>query len=349
MWNKQAAKPPTRANSEVSLGSTRTGDTQPSLPTGRSGRSTGISSKGSSATSIKGQGPGSMRSAKKDMIQDLDEDREEIQDFDLGTFFNFADWYGDDPYMTMALALFEKAPPGSALRSANMLQVLTRRYKDVGEADQSTMDDRDKCVSSHVVFTLPTADEHGNFTWDTVSFRLPVDRDKQSREARMSLLKYMDSTNSGRILTEDLKLGLARIVSMPGLDNPEHMLDEVVTHAQRAVSDLMLDGMPRNDDDILSKEFRIFLTTLQGYMDLWEIFFEVDDSGDELVRLEEFIKAAPKLVEWGMKDPALTKNPEHLFGQIDKDESGYVTFGEFADFCVRKGLMEEIAKEARNM
>jgi len=315
------SKPPTRANSEASTtagtqASTNVTNARPAKPLGSSHKHRG---------------------------NHLDEDRNEIEDFDLGTFYNFAEWYGDDPYMLMCLQLFEKAPPNTALRTPEMREVITRKYKDVViEVDETLMDARDKCVSNNVIFNLPTADANGNFTWTVVTYRLPCDRTPQSKNDRASLLKYMDTDNSGLMTLDDIKVGFARIVKMPGLDDPEEMLDEVTGLAHRALQDLMLDGAPRPENDVNSKEFRVFLAILQGYLDLWEIFFEVDDSGDAMVMMEEFVLAAPKLADWGMKDPALRTDPESIFASIDRDGSGYVTFGEFADFCVRKGLLEDV-------
>merc|ERR1719401_2049346 len=107
------------------------------------------------------------------------------------------------------------------------------------------------------------------------------------------------------------------------------MLDEVARLAQAAVASLMLEGAPRDDEYVLAKEFRVFLMFLQGYLDLWEIFGEVEKDERDMISLNEFILAAPKLKAWGFNDPALLQSPELVFSQIDEDESGAITFGEF--------------------
>lgn len=361
MFGKKDA--PTRTNSVVSLQSTRTGDTQPSqLPTNRTATTTrsasgsGTKNMGMSNLNLSKSNSSRLVKSSKDTMNTMMsvvEDRDQVQEFDLGTFFNLAEWYGDDPYMALAMALFEQAPGHCpTLRSHEMTKVVSHKVQQdvcTKEVDEETMDERDKLVSNNVTFNLPSVNENGNLTWDKVSYRLPIERSKQARDLRNSLLKFLDSANTGKMLIDDLKIGFARIVMMPGVDDPDHMLDEVIRHSQRAVQDLMLDGAPRHNDDIITKEFRVFLMFLQGYMDLWEIFFEVDESGDEMVMLSEFCMCAPKLQAWGMKDPALAKQPAMVFAQIDKDESGYVTFGEFADFCIRKGLMEEVAKDLQKL
>jgi len=232
-----------------------------------------------------------------------------------------------------------------------MMQAMSRRYQAEKrlDLDPDSLSERDRLAGPQCMFMLPSITVHGDFNFDKASYRLPVERDKQNREARVALIRFLDGTQTGRISTEDLKFGFARIIHIPDHDvaDAEHMIDEVVRHAQRAVQDLMLDGAPRKDDDVLTKEFRVFLTYLQGYVDMWEIFSEADSKGNETVDLDEFISAAPKLKEWGLKDPALMKNPASVFAQIDVDESGYVTFGEFADFCVQQGLVEEVTKDLR--
>lgn len=287
----------------------------------------------------------------------MEEEQPEFEDdFDLGHFFNNAERYGDDPYMALAITLFEKAPRNcTPLRSQTMMNSLSKRYQQDNKNKETTFDEldpRDAITGKQVIFTLPQMSAEGELVFDKVSYRLPTSRDKAGFAARVALLKFLDSGNTGRMSIEDLKFGFARIISMPGMNaDVEEMLEDVITLAQKAVQELMLDGAPRKDDDVLTKEFRVFLTYLQGYVDMWEIFRETaqeDDNGEAYLDLEEFIDAAPRLREWGLRDPALIKNTKQVFDQIDVDESGTITFGEFADYCVVQGLMEDVAKDLRN-
>mmetsp|Transcript_8442 Transcript_8442/g.13499 ORF Transcript_8442/g.13499 Transcript_8442/m.13499 type:complete len:323 (-) Transcript_8442:43-1011(-) len=273
----------------------------------------------------------------------------EVQNFDIANFFNLAGFYSDDSYCNMILAMLEQATPGSILRSRNMVAIMQRRWKDDNVDCPEVTAEREQAIVEQVMFTLPSVDADGNIRWDNMSYRLPTEKDKQSYIDRTALLKFLDRDNTGRIPIDQMKIGLSRIVSMPGMDDPEHILDEVCSLAQRAVADLMLQGVPRNSEDILAKEFRVFLMFLQGYLDLWEIFYDIDRLHDEMITLEEFATSAMKLREWGLKDPALNKNPEHIFNQIDEDGSGFISFGEFADYCVRKGMMDDLATDLRSV
>lgn len=291
------------------------------------------------------------RSKRENRSEIGEEDDDIIQDFDLGTFYNFAEWYKDENYMSLALSLFDKAPPGTVLRTPSMSGIVSRRMKQEardGATDSADGTQLDPVASAkQVVFTLPTSNKGGGFTWDKVAYKLPTFKDKASRESRAHLLNYLDRSNDGRISIEELKLGLARVINMPGQESPESMLDEVVLLSQRAVQGLMLDGAPRLSDDVITKEFRVFLTFLQGYIDLWEIFYEVECAEEGMFMLQEFTQCVSRLRAWGVDDPALVQNPTHVYSQIDRDGSGYITFPDFADFCVRKGLMDEIVQDLR--
>lgn len=321
------SKPPKREASATSLGSTRVGGSSRGGPlTSSSARLSAVASRTES-----------------------DFDIEILQDFDIGSFFNFAGWYGDDSYCNTILAMLEKATPGSVLRTRNMMGIMQRRWKEDNMDCPEVTAEREQAIAEQVMFTLPSVDVDGNIRWDHMSYKLPTERDRQSYNDRIALLRFLDRDNTGRIPIDQMKAGLSRIVNMPGMDEPEHILDEVCILAQSAVADLMLQGVPNNSDDILAKEFRVFLMFLQGYLDLWEIFYDIDKEHDEMITLVEFSTAAVKLEEWGLKDHALSKNPENVFNQIDEDVSGFISFGEFADYCVRRGIMDDVATDLRNV
>merc|ERR1719217_1195699 len=101
-----------------------------------------------------------------------------------------------------------------------MVQVLSRRYQETREADPETMDERDKIVANRVIYTLPIVNDLGYLNWDKVSYKLPQGREKEEKESRKALLKFLDSTNTGRMSIDDLKNGFARIVTMPGIEDP---------------------------------------------------------------------------------------------------------------------------------
>lgn len=275
----------------------------------------------------------------------------EVYPFDLGVFYVLAEQYQDKPYAGLAMSLMDRAPPGSVLRNTAVSIQSKKTSKPArGFARaKGTADDQKKDPATSVVFHLPTVDEHGGLNWDLSTYALPTGRDKESREARVNLFKYLDASANGSVGLVELKAGFSGMVSVPGNMDAKTLLSHGLEKAFEAVQDLMLDGFnSEKSDEISGREFRVFLIFLQRYLELYEIFCSIDNSSDQMIAVEEFVKAIPKLEAWGMNDPLIIRNPEAAFRRMDKDGSGSVTFPEFAAFCVRQGLVEEVDREIRN-
>jgi Ca2+-binding EF-hand superfamily protein len=93
-------------------------------------------------------------------------------------------------------------------------------------------------------------------------------------------------------------------------------------------------GDKHGQDYIEKSEFRLLVCYMRKYLELWEMFQEIDVQGDRKVTLKEFNQAVPKIAHWGLKvtDPAKT------FGEIDADKGGCILFGEFADWALKLSL-----------
>mmetsp|Transcript_148086 Transcript_148086/g.261101 ORF Transcript_148086/g.261101 Transcript_148086/m.261101 type:complete len:319 (-) Transcript_148086:60-1016(-) len=312
--------------------------------------------KNSSSTSSLGRSASTGRRRRRGQ-EEADEpvlgDKTVVFPFDLGVFHVVAEQYRDKTYADLAATLMDRAPPGSLLRSTAV------KIKKAAAAKQPTSKfgramggshDPKKDPEKSVIFHLPRVDEHGGMNWDLSTFTLPTGRDKESREARKQLFKYVDSSGDGSIRLNELKSAFAGMVTVPGKMDARTLVNHGLDRAFLAVQELMLDGMNPSKEEaesISGKEFRVFLIFFQRYLELYEIFSSIDNSDDQMISVEEFTRALPKLETWGLNDPSISKNPELAFRKMDKDNSGEVSFPEFAEFCIRQGLIEEVEKEIR--
>jgi len=100
-------------------------------------------------------------------------------------------------------------------------------------------------------------------------------------------------------------------------------------------------GAQRNDkrqdhgSDYIEKcEFRLLLVYLRQYLELWQMFSEIDISGDRRVEFAEFQKAVPIIQSWGGK----ITDPAAEFKKVDKDGGGMILLGEIAEWALRLNL-----------
>merc|ERR1719375_52331 len=98
-----------------------------------------------------------------------------------------------------------------------------------------------------------------------------------------------------------------------------------------------------SNDYIDMREFRVLLVYLCYYIELWELFSQIDTSDDRRVGLREFQQAIPLFEAWGLEDAASwSADPKAAFDAIDYDGKGMVLFDEFADFCLRNHVHRQI-------
>lgn len=259
----------------------------------------------------------------------------------MGIFYLVADSFGDSTYAHITKSLMQRSPPTSVLRSKHV-----KFEKKAKPGTQAHKGGKEGDPDKHCVYHLPEFDEFGHLTWDDSRFRLPTERDKESYELRISLFKTLDEDGAGSLSLDELKGYLPKMVEVPGCENPKEMLSEAVDFANTALVEMTM-GRRRQGDDITQKEFRLFLVYLQRYCDIYEFYLSLDvsdgdDGGDGELTLEEFTAALPKLKEAGWTNAKLFEDPVKTFQTIDEDGSGLIGFAEFANFCVRQGLDNEM-------
>jgi Ca2+-binding EF-hand superfamily protein/ankyrin repeat protein len=81
------------------------------------------------------------------------------------------------------------------------------------------------------------------------------------------------------------------------------------------------------------REFRLLLEYTAYFNELWDKFEAIDTNHDHRISLKEFLEGVGLL---GLQ--VSPKEAEYDFREIDENEGGYVTFGEFATWCARRHI-----------
>jgi len=118
-----------------------------------------------------------------------------------------------------------------------------------------------------------------------------------------------------------------------GIDVPK----TVINRAFHAARDLAPPVAGFSDDYIDFAEFRIFLVYLGHYYDLFNMYKNIDSSGDGRLGADEFVQAVPLLQSWGV---AGLDDPVESFRQMDADGGGMVLFDEFAHWALNQGVAD---------
>ena len=70
------------------------------------------------------------------------------------------------------------------------------------------------------------------------------------------------------------------------------------------------------------------------YIELLVVFDMLDTSDDRVLDRDEFKKALPTVLDWGVA----VSEPDKVFDMIDRDKGGVIAFEEFAGWAINQGL-----------
>ena len=101
-------------------------------------------------------------------------------------------------------------------------------------------------------------------------------------------------------------------------------------------------------DYVERNEFRLLLSYLRSYLELYAAFNRVDTSDDRRVDLGEWREGVSLLAKWG-----INLSPEEVddeFARVDKNGGGVILFDEFCEWAIAHKLdIEDDDEESGNL
>ncbi|CAL6037466.1 Flagellar_calcium-binding protein [Hexamita inflata] len=90
----------------------------------------------------------------------------------------------------------------------------------------------------------------------------------------------------------------------------------------------------QNDDYLTRSEFAPMLKYTRIFLEIYNMFDELDTSRDRKIQIGEFIRGVDKLNQWGAK----IQDPKADFKKIDDNDSGNILYDEFLQYALDKNL-----------
>ena len=169
--------------------------------------------------------------------------------------------------------------------------------------------------------------------WNAIHARLPTSRTAEDKKKRMTMFMQFDPNSNGYLSLAEVDKGCRDILGLHEIFDAKPVIMRAF-QAAKSANDKNNKKGGHGPDYIEKCEFRLLLVYLRQYLELWQMFSEIDDSGDRRVEFAEFKKALPKLESWGVK----ISDPEAAFREIDTNGGGIILFDEFAHWALEKGL-----------
>jgi Ca2+-binding EF-hand superfamily protein len=177
----------------------------------------------------------------------------------------------------------------------------------------------------------PPSTAKGTIDWKKISAALPAGKSKLENAKRDELFSLFDPNGNKYISLAEVDKGLRDILH----------LDEVfdckpaIMRAFQAAKDVNTNSKARLGKDYVTRsEFRVLLSYLRKYFELFVMFDRIDTGDDRRINAQEFADAVGMLKTWGVN----ISSPYTEFNNIDKNGGGQILFDEFCHWAIPKAL-----------
>ena len=178
-------------------------------------------------------------------------------------------------------------------------------------------------------------DEKTGFDWDTIKEKLPSEKTGEQAVQRKELFARFDPNGNGYLSLAEVEKGCEHIIALPEIYENKPVMMRAFQAAKGVANSSRTDI---GGDYIEKSEFRLLLQYLRNYLEIWQIFEEIDTGDDRRISLEEFQSAVPILEGWGVKIEDILES----FDEIDANGGGQILFDEFANWSIKKALVLDV-------
>uniref|UniRef100_A0A7S1RWS0 EF-hand domain-containing protein n=1 Tax=Alexandrium catenella TaxID=2925 RepID=A0A7S1RWS0_ALECA len=181
--------------------------------------------------------------------------------------------------------------------------------------------------------------------WSDLVPKLPFASDSASKRKRRELFDACDPRGIGLLSQAEVVRYYFRLLPpVSGVVDMKKALDACFRAAREAIEPVVHIG----SQQLERNQFRVFLMSVWYYVKIWECFCTLDETGERVANLDNFMKVLPAMVQWGFGAAVADwiSDPLPIFRLIDLNDVGEVSFDELAEFCLRHGLQKLGAENA---
>ena len=137
---------------------------------------------------------------------------------------------------------------------------------------------------------------HVGFDWKALSAKLPTGRDPASTAERKAMFNKFDINANGLLSVAEVDKAVRDVLKSPAMFKSKPAVMRAFQAAKRANGK----GRGPSGDFVERNEFRLLLSYLRSYFQLYAAFSRVDTSDDRRIDLGEWRKGVGLLKRWGI-------------------------------------------------
>jgi len=179
--------------------------------------------------------------------------------------------------------------------------------------------------------------------WSDLAQGIPVGNDDKSVRRRRELFERFDEDGRGILFQAKAERSLFRLLPLvAGFSDLRWTIHKAWAITRELVKPICPMGVDRMDRN----QFRALCIYLWYFFKLWDVFAQLNSGTDEKqVTQRHFEEIVTAVRQWGVQEAAMWKvNPDAVWDLIDRNKCGWVMFDDFAEFILRRSLLQLITE-----
>jgi len=171
--------------------------------------------------------------------------------------------------------------------------------------------------------------------WSDLEKCVPIGDDTASKAKRRDLFEMFDPQGIGTLAQARTVKSFSRLMpTVAGILDIRRVIHQAWGSVWGLVPPICNIGKDRMDRN----QFRVLCIYLWYFVKLWDIYAQLSDTGtgNQKVTQKQFEEMIPWIEGWGVKDVAMSSNPDACFDALDRGRQGWILFEELAEFVLRR-------------